>query len=211
MEKQKNVNNSSVLVEKKSKSDSKEPSWYHYLIVIIIFGLIFMGIYYITNPSNSSPIIVNNNVTKMQTYKYVHEENGKTYNFEFHSPVVELNSYKVPVGVTKYDLLNSKSITFSFLNYSTSDNKFISISSVKMMRLLKYYFNFNFNKNNFQMSSNFSCLNSTLENKVLTFNPYRNSTGVFYNKTNGCINIYSNSSRGVLKVTDKFLLDLVNQ
>jgi len=195
---------------KKSKKD-EEPSWYHYLIVILVFVLIFFAISNFNFFYNKVvPVQINQNITKLPVYKYTHEENGKKYNFEFNSPVDELKNYNVPIEVSKYTMLNSKEITFSFQNYSKLDNKDISISSVKLMRLLKYYFHFSFNKGNFQMSSNFSCLNSTLDNKVLTFNPYQNKSGVFYNQTNGCIKVYSNSSRGVLKVTDKFLFDLVN-
>ncbi len=194
------------------KENSEEPSWYHYLIVSVVFLLLFVGLYYlIIYFHEPRAIILNQNITKIPVYNYTKIVDGKKYNFEFQTPIYDLKKSNMTDQVSKFTILNSKRIIFSFLNYSKSDNRFISTSSVKMMRMLKYYFNFNFNQDDFQMASNYSCANSTLDDKVLTFNPYMNKTGIFYNKTNGCIQIFSNSSRGVLRATDKFLWDLIQE
>ncbi len=198
-------------LDESKKNIDDEPSWYHYVIVLIFFVLLFYGIYILLGLDSTKGVKMNNNISNtLETYDYTYEEDGKKYNFKFNSPVNELREYDVPIELNKYDLLNSDNIIFVFLDYNTSDNKYISISSVKLMRLIKYYFKFDFSKEDFKMISNYSCMNSTLDNKVIIFDPYKNSTGVYYNQSNGCININSNNASNLVKLTDKLMLDLIN-
>lgn len=197
------------------QKSNDEPSWYHYFIVLFFIFIFFVGINYFLNGYSDSSVAVTgvnltNSSSKLQEYSYSYEEAGKIYNFKFNSPVSVLKSYNVTNQLYKYDLLNSKSITFIFGEYKGLDNKYVSISSVKFMRFLKSYFNVGFTSDNFKMNSNYSCLNSTLNNKMVFFNPYSNSTGVYYNNMSGCILINAKTPLGLVEVTDKLMYMLVN-
>lgn len=198
--------------EKKSEeSINDEPSWYHYLIVFLVilgvFGVFYYGveIYGKTFDSNSSD---KDDLRKSYIHEYVVD--GKTYNLEFQHTFDEIEKFNYSIEVNKYDLLNSKNITLSFGEYNGTDNKPVAIVSVKIMRFLKYVYGVEFGENNFNTLDGVSCKNSTLEEKVMTFNPYANESGVYYNTTTGCVEIKATSPDKFVGVGDTFLYTLIN-
>jgi len=200
-----------VKVEETNNDD--EPSWYHYLIVLLVLSGFIYGIYFIINYnlSNSDDIFNNNNlriINDSKIYPYKHIINNVTYNLQYNYPINILNSSNISLEINKYNLLNSRKIIFSFYDYNGTDNKQVTIASVKLMKLLKYLFKFNFDEVDFQKINKFNCSNSNNDTKIIIFNPYSNQTGVFYNN-NGCIEINSKTPKELVYVNDVFMFNLI--
>lgn len=213
--------------------NNSEPSWYHYVIVLLVFVLIFIGIYHffiVNNDSNNSNlnsgeisnhVVVNENGTILNTSSNINEIFSNVYKFEtelstgtkinldLNSPVSELKDWNITLGLNKFDLLNSKNISFSFMSYDNSDDNFlISKSAIKFMRFLRYVYGIKFSPNNFASDDIINCSTSSIEDKVFVFDPYLNESGIFYNETSGCVIVGSDSAVGILKVLDKYMYEL---
>ena len=68
----------------------------------------------------------------------------------------------------------------------------------------------NFNESeSFKMINESNCSSSTLDSKVIVFNPYTDKNGVFYNRTNGCIEVFSRTPKEMVLVGDTLLYDLI--
>lgn len=197
-------------VNSKNISKNEEPSWYHYIIVILVLISIIFLIYYISSyfNSNSSQLNFNNNVT--QTYNYKKVVGNITYNIQFHSPIIDIQNSNLSVEVSKYDILNSHNILFSFMQYNGTENQYITISSVKLMKFFKYFYNYDFETKDFVLFNETNCSSSNIRNKVVVFNPYSNKEGVFYDKKTGCVNIESFTPKRIVFVNDVFMFRLIN-
>lgn len=193
-------------------SKNEEPSWYHYVIVILVLVSIIFLIYYASSYFNSNNKQLNitniNNVT--QTYNYKEVVGNITYNIQFHSPIVDIENSNLSIQVSKYEILNSHNILFSFMQYNITENKYISISSVKLMKFFKYFYKYDFAPEDFVMFNETNCSSSNLANKVVIFNPYSNKEGVFYDKKSGCVNIESFTPERIVFVNDVFMFRLIN-
>lgn len=202
-----------VIVEDISK-DNDEPSWYHYVIVTLFLFVILFGVYFIFDyyDSSNSNNLNNSNVSNMQQiYNYKFVENNITFTLQFNSMISEIENSNLTVEISKYEILNSENLLFSFMEYNGTDNKYVSISSVKLMKLFKYLFNYDFETTDFVEFSKINCSNSTILEKVVVFNPYSNREGVFYNSSNGCVEIESMTPSGLVFVNDVFMYRVVNQ
>lgn len=203
-----------VKVDENSTIKDDTPSLYHYLIVILVFFGLFYGIYFMVNlTSMNSEILITPNSTEIQfePYIYKHIVENNTYNLQFHTPIEDLENNNLLIEINKYDLLNSERIIFSFYNYNGTDNKFVSTSSVKLMKLFRYLFNFDFDANDFKLYNESNCSTSTLNEKVILFNPYSDISGIYYDSSSGCIEINAKTPTAIVSVTDIFIYTLVNE
>ena len=195
---------------------SEEPSWYHYLIVIgVIVGIFFVfyigfEVYENLNSNNSNPNFSGNS-TYSQTFKYPYKVGNITYNLNFYYTTDQLDSFNYTIEPNKLDILNSRNFTFVFKEYNGTDNGRVGLASTKLMRFLRIVYKFDFNPENFVNYGNYSCLNSTRSNKIIVFDPYKESTGVFFNRTSGCINIDGVDADQLVATTDKFMYELTKQ
>lgn len=212
-----NLNIEKEVVSNKPKHNSQnkqvedEPSWYHYVIVLILFFGFFAGIYYFAFGNENSQDNQGNIYLKNNTYIYKHVVGNKTFNIEFENSLYKLDNYDMENQVNVEDIWSSNNIYLSFDIYNGTDNKYVSTTSVKIMKLFKYLYGFDIGTENILDYSNYTCLNSTIDNKIITFNPYSNRDGVYYNSSNGCIQIESINVEDFILVGDKFLYGLVKE
>jgi len=164
----------------------------------------------INETTNETTVILPLNLSK--NYLYKKKIGNEIFNLNFNSPVDEVENYETTIEVSKIELLNSNSLTLSFLDYNGIDNMYVSTASVKLMKLLRYLYKLKFTTENFRKYEDINCANSTLENKVIVFDPYQKElSGVFYNTSNGCIRILSTTPSQMVSITDKLLYELVNE
>ena len=208
------VNSDDVENEVKSIKDEQkddEPSFKHYLIVIGvilgIFGILYFGFEIYDN--YKEPDVV---VDQLQTYKYPYKVGSVTYNLFFYYTTEELDEFDYDLEPSKVDVLNTVNFTFSFDEYNGSDNGKVSISSIKFMKFLRDVYRFNFDVNDsFVSTQDINCANSTIKNKVVTFNPYANETKVKFNRINGCIEFEADDPQKIIGLSDKFIYEITKQ
>jgi len=192
-----------------STDEDDEPSWYHYLIVILIFvGIffVFYGIYYIYEISTNSNSSIGDNVLYMYPYKV----GNITYNIYFEKPLQDIKNDNYIVEPSKYDMLNTVSYTLVFMDYNGTDNGEIAKASTKLVSFLKTVYTFSFYNESFIKYPELTCDNSTLTDKIIIFNPYSEKTGIYYNTSNGCIEFLSENNASVMvNLLDKMMYNLV--
>jgi len=196
-----------------------EPSWYHYIIVFMIFasifGVFYLGYYFfyedqsnignLTGMNNTS--LDNNSPVVLTKYPFV--QGNITYNLFFHNTIDEIEAMNFPVQVDKLDLLNTRSFIMAFDNYNGTDNGEVARGSTKLVSFFSLVYTFEFNNESFVRTDVIDCSNSTLSEKVITFNPYSERVGVFYNQTNGCISFETDNPKDVVDLVDKLIYGVV--
>ena len=191
--------------------EDDEPSWYHYVIILGVFFGTILGVYFgyeyydmkkKDNLENYEPL--------RETFIYDYKVGNITYNLEFHNTFDYIERHNIIVEVTKENIWESRNITFAFYEYNGTDNRYVSTASVKFMKLLKYVYNINFDDtNSFKMISEVNCSTSTVKSKVVVFYPYSDKNGVFYNETNGCIEVLSRTPKEMVLVEDTLMYNLI--
>lgn len=194
--------------------EDDEPSWYHYVIVLLIIaGIIlipYVGyLFYDSFHSESVNSINNSNSSGLILTKYPYVKGNATYNLYFHSSISQIEDMNFPVEVDKLDLLNTHSFIMAFGNYTGTDNGEVSKSSTMLVSFLQTVYRFNFDNESFVRSNQINCSNSTFTNKVIIFNPYSDKEGVFYNRTNGCIELETNQPTHMINLVDKLIYGVV--
>lgn len=197
--------------EKVEEIVDDEPSWYHYVIILIVFFGVILGAYFgyeyydmkkKENLDNYEPL--------KETFAYDYKVGNITYNIEFHNTFDYIERHNVPVELKREDVWSSYNMTFVFYEYNGTDNRYVSTTSVKMMKLFKYVFNMQFNEtNSFKLASEINCSSSTVKAKVVEFYPYSDRNGVFYNKTNGCVQVLSRTPKEMVLVGDTLLYNFI--
>lgn len=203
-----------VLQPTKVDEGGDEPSWYHYLFVIVVFLSFFFMIYvgFEVYEDFTTPEVPELNTTlPTTTYKYPYVVGNITYNLFFFYPIDELNEFDHPVEPTKFDLLNSRNITFAYDEYVGTDNGKIAASSTKLRRFFELVYVMDFGPENFARINESNCTTSTSNNKVITFDPYTNETGVFYDRTTGCVEFKGQNGDEIVKLIDKLMYELTEQ
>jgi hypothetical protein len=200
-------------IEKKDfqKAD-EEPSWYHYMVILgIIFFVfvvayfgaeIFRGYFYEENQINVS--------NSSNTYPYSFKAGDITYNIFFNSPIEILDELNYTIEINEFDILNTQSFMLSYGVYNGSDNGLVSVSSIKLVRFLKARYFFKFPEDAFNNLADLNCSNSEENHKVMTFDPYADETGVFYNE-NYCIEFKSEGPELMMSVIDKLIWEIVKE
>ena len=214
-EKKENSGNKESITKKQEKFNEKpsskekpddEPSWYHYLIVIIvigaIFGLAYGGYYFFTENDT------NNFENKTMLYKYPYKVGNVTYNLHFESSLEDLSNMKYTIEPQKIDILNTINFRLSFMQYNGTDNGEVSKGSTKLASFLRHVHHYKFTNESFVNYNKTNCSSSTKRNKVIVFDPYSETNGVFYNETNGCIRFSTNDPQKMVDITDKFIYDM---
>ena len=204
-------------IEKEAESlpkeiESGEPNWYHYVIVILVFlavfGLIYVG-FELYDKLNSDPTSFTNVSEK---YKYPYTVGNVTYNIYFNTRPENLLELNFTLEPSKLDILNTRELIFSFDEYNGSDNGKISVASSKLLSFFQRVYVFTFDPDvNFKLYNESNCSTSTMKNKVVLFEPYSNVNGVFFNESNGCIEIKSTNIDEMMVVVDSLIFKLINQ
>ncbi|MCA9486284.1 MAG: hypothetical protein H6500_01045 [Candidatus Woesearchaeota archaeon] len=195
----------------KESSEESEPSWYHYLIVLFIFACV-AGIFYLAfsmyqmhestqTPTTEDPF----------TYPHAYKVGNVTYNIHFHKPFDELAKLTYPLEVSKIDLLNSRELIFGFSYYNGSDNGQVTTAASMLQSFFAqvYFFSFEKEVNFVRINESDPCLNSTVQNKYLVFQPYSERSGIFYTPSNGCILVEAQSPEELVTVADYWLYNLI--
>ena len=190
-------------LKEKIIEDDGEPSFFHYLTILTIIFLIFFGLYYFFKSDTICEKIVLKDSVK---YKCPLKIQNRSGSLEFFSTIEDVRKYNFEVPKKK-EVLNTKEFILSFNNYNGSDNGQVSLVSTRIVGILKV-FGFKFFEDSFQKFQNISCKNSSIDKKVIWFNPYSNESKVSL-KSNGCIVLEAENIEDFIKVGDKFLLSLV--
>ena len=204
-----------VSAEKIAKDD--EPSWYHYVIVLIVFGLVIYGGYYGFNYIDSTYAKPINIVPEddfglngsLVLTKYPYKVGNVTYNIYFHDEVDNIALYDFVVEPSKIDILNTAEFILSFDVYNGTDNGEVTKASTKFVSFVKMVYRFEFDLESFVMHNESSCSTSSLKYKVVEFDPNSNETGVFFDEKTGCVKFLAENPKDMVKLSDKFIYDMI--
>ena len=196
-------------VVKKEPVEDDEPSWYHYLTIILVIIGLFVGAYFIFEyvDSRSDADVGTGN----KQYLYEHKVGKITYNIYFTVPISELEKLSYPVEVTERDLFNTASVRLSFQEYNGTDNGYVSVSAIKLRRFLDTVYHFSFEQENFAQFNETNCTNSTNLNRIVTFDPYQNTTGVFVEEDSGCITFATQEADEMRVLVDYFIYETIRE
>jgi hypothetical protein len=198
------------VVEDKVEVD-EEPSWYHYVIVLLVFFAIVYGVFFLYHFFTvQSYEDVKNSEEYVAKYYYKHKIGNVTYNIQITLPEEDILNLKYHNDISHFDLLNSYKYTFLFENYTGGDNGFVTISSIKLRRFLSTIYFANFNNESFKEVPEISCKNSTFSKRVITFRVNQNVSGIFEDE-NGCIIFSSRSAKELPLVVDYALLSVLKE
>lgn len=199
--------------KKEAYENSPEPTLFHYIVVLLVFGLIFGGIYYafeLYDKSNDDGAINNPNL-KIKLYKYPFIVNGVDYSIQFYNPVSELEKSDINIGISKEQLLNTQEFYFVFSTNLTNGGH-IAKTSGRLFPFLKHIYQFPLDtEKHIITSDNLTCEDSTLDSKLIFFNPNHTSNEVTFNTTNGCIEFKTTDATHMGTLGDKFFLEIINQ
>lgn len=192
------------------KDEGESPSWYHYLIILgILVFLVIVAILISEWYHQNSEVDLNKSVDLNDTYIYEFKKGNVTYNIHLGASTTDLEKYNFSIEPTKYDVLNTLNFRFSFDTYNGTDNGQVSIGAIKLRRFLSTVYNFNFAANSsFYSTDELTCGNSTLNEKIVTFNPRASNSGVFLD-SNGCMMINSTSPNLLPFVVDSFMVKVM--
>lgn len=198
---------------KKSLEDAPEPTLFHYVVVLLVMGLIFGGIYwgfeFYENMTDDGSI--DNPNIKIKLYKYPFFVNGDEYSIQLYNPIDKLEKIDFPIEVTKEDLLSSSEFYFVFDESNEFGGEVVRVSG-RLFPFLRSVYRFNLDtQKNIVSSKDFSCDNSTLEDKVILFKPSAEKTGVFYDSSNGCIEFSTTNATQMGALGDKFFYTIINE
>lgn len=205
-----------VQKEKKVKSEGDdEPKLYHYLIVLFVIVGLFFAVYFgfnlYSDNFGDNDVVLNNSDNKVLN-KYQYKKGNVTYNFYFHNEVSDIRDSEMVIEPTKYNILNTREFLFTYMEYNGSDNGKVTVSSGLLMSFFKKVYGFTFNPDeNIKLINSTDCSNSTASHKVIIFNPYSDKEGVYFNQSNGCINVLSKSPERIIFVGEKFLYEILNE
>ncbi len=195
-------------VKAEKADDSGEPSWYHYVIVLLTFAGLFALAYYSYQFFEDETTI--NESIKVVFYTYPYKQGETTYNIKFRTAPDELDSLNYTIEPNKMDILNTDEFTFVFLDYIGTDNGEVSKGSTMLLSTLRQIFDFNFEQDNFKMINETDCTQSTLSHKIILFNPYSNTTGVYMDE-NGCLEFLTDDPKIMPTLVDKFVYNLITE
>ena len=194
-------------IDKKNQDD--EPRWYHYLIVSLCFIAFFVGLYFALDYFEKEPQNPNINI-KLYTYNFkVGERNGS---IQFYTPTDKIEDLDYPIEVSKHDFLNSKRIILSFMEYNGTDNGEVTLTSGRLAPFIRHVYLIDFDPyEDIKHINESNCSTSTLNEKVVTFNPYSDRNGVYYDESNGCIEFLTNNATKMRELGDKFFYTIINE
>lgn len=189
------------------KETEEEPSWYHYVVVLAVFvavGFAIYGILFVIGAYNSQD-------QKPSTYTYPFKVGNVTYNIEFHETLSDLEKRPYTIEPMRKDVWLSRDMVFAFGKYNGTDNGRVSIASSMLVLFFKRVYFMSFNVSDFRQMNESNCHTSTIDRNVITFNVSAKKNGVFMNRTNGCIQVDAVNATEIIPVTDKWILELINQ
>ena len=197
---------------KNKKNDDAEPTLFHYSVVLIVLGAIFlalsMGFEYYDKKTNNG--VIDNPNLNIKLYKYPFKVNGIDYSIQFYNPVSDLEKSDLQVGISKEELLSTEDFKFIFSSDSSSNGEVIKVSG-RLFPFLKNIYKFSLNPQEDIISSDIlTCENSTTDNKLIFFNSNSSTNKVTYDKFNGCITFMTTDAKLMGTLGDKFFLEMIN-
>jgi hypothetical protein len=199
-------------VTKKKIDSDNEPTLFHYTIVLLILGAIFAIIYvgfeYYDEKTNDGAI--NNPNLKIKLYKYPFIVNGNDYSIQFYNPISDLEKSDLKIGITKGELLSTQDFKFIFSSNSSSNGEVVKVSG-RLFPFLKNVYMFPLNyQEDIISSNNLTCVNSTLDTKLIFFNSNSTTNELVYDNLTGCIIFKTTDSKLMGALGDKFFLEIIN-
>ena len=195
------------------KEDDGEPSWYHYVIVLMIFasvfGVLYLGYYFFADESLGNNVVIDSNNSPVVLTKYPYVRGNVTYNLYFHNTIDEIEAMNFTNEVDKIDLLNTLSFVMAFDDYNGTDNGEVARGSTKLVSFFSLVYTFKFDNESFVKTTELNCSNSTFQKKVIMFNPYSDREGIFLNQTNGCIVFETQRAEDMVNLVDKLIYEVV--
>lgn len=202
-----------IKVEKKEKVEEivdDEPSWYHYVIILLILFGILAGIYYSFEFFNqrTGPNVGDGSDQLL----YKHKVGNITYNIYFTVPISELEKLSYPLELSELDLFGTISVRYAFQEYNETDNGFISVSAIKLRRFLDNVYRLDGPAENetFVQFNETNCSDSDENHRVITFDPYQDRDGVFVDE-NGCVIFATDEPEEMRVLVDYFIYETVRQ
>lgn len=194
--------------EKKQITDQEEEAkWYHYVIILGAFFLLFFIVFQVFEYYDSKSEL-NDSKIKEDAYKYIHKVGDVTYNIYFDIPVSEIEKLDYPIEINPAQIHNTVNFTFVFDEYQEEDNAQVGSGAIKLQRFLRMVYHFSFTEKNVKTSTELTCENSTRANKLVFFDPYSEESGVFYDRSTGCIQINAQDARESRIVVDNLIYHL---
>lgn len=214
-QKKSNVKDPSSLDSKKKVIEEKteNPSWYHYLVILGGFALIFVVISMIINVYNSSQEIEIVDVLETdETYSYTHKVGNVSYTILLVEPLENLRKLNYVVEPNLLDILNTLSFKFSFGEYNGTDNGQVSLAATKLRKYLSLVHFITFEQEDFLSNITPSCDGSTKTNRIVTFeiNSSISVSGVF-EEENGCIRVISSNAIEFPYIMDYFIVSILQE
>jgi hypothetical protein len=199
-------------VTKKKIEYDKEPTLFHYTIVLLIlgaiFGILYLGFEYYDEKTNDGAI--NSPNLKIKLYKYPFIVNGNDYSIQFYNPVSDLEKSELKIGITKDELLTTQDFKFIFSSDSSSNGEVVKISG-RLFPFLKNVYMFPLDSQKDIISSdNLTCANSTLDTKLIFFNSNSTTNELVYDNLTGCIVFKTTDPKLMGTLGDKFFLEIIN-
>ncbi len=200
------------VTSKKVTSDG-EPTLFHYSVVLIImslvFGLFYFGFEYYDDKTNDGAI--NNPNLNIKLYKYPFNVNGIEYSIQFYNPVSDLEKSTLQIGISKEELLSTQDFKFIFSKDPSSNGEVVKVSG-RLFPFLKNIYKFPLNSQEDIISSdNLSCMDSTIDTKLIFFNSNSTTNEVIYDNLTGCITFKTTKPELMGTLGDKFFLEMINQ
>jgi hypothetical protein len=196
-------------VEKDSRNPQidEEPKWYHYTIVLIVFFSVFAFGFFLLDYLEDKDYEKNKGLV---LYDYYFTEGDRKGKVQFYTPINQIEELNFSIEVSKFELLNSEEIYFTFGEYNGSDNGEVTRASGRVLPFLQkvYLFPINVSKH-IVFETSYTCLNSTLDKKIVRFDPYSDINAVLYNESNGCVEFLTNDPKNMAQLSDKFLFTLI--
>lgn len=206
---EKDLSNEKKVSKKKVEDD--EPSWYHYVIVLLVIFGVFGVLYFVFEVYDSNSKVSGKDDLDdfAKTYNYPYKVGNVTYNIKFDYPVDEIVQGEVLIEPTKLDLLNTVRMHMVFYEYNGTDNGKVTVAATKFYSFFSNVYHMGFGEN--MMINESSCENSSLKDKVVVFDIYSDRTGVFYDENNGCVRVESEKVEDFVLVLDSLLYSLVKE
>ena len=189
----------------KKRDYDAEPSWYHYIIVLVVFFSAFAIIYY---SFEYFDVKENNDKFLFKTFDYPYVVGNMTYNIKFNYPIEILTESDFVIEPSKLDMLNTINFTRVYFLYNGTDNGQVATTAIKVRNFLKYVYNVNFAELSYYYNET-NCSNSDLMSKVMIFDINSTRNGVFYDNTNGCVTFETTSGKDIVLLGDKFIYEMI--
>ena len=155
--------------------------------------------------ANDKEGLINKSKLKIDLYKLPLKFNDFEFRMQFYNSKTGIKYLNYEIEPTLEDIVNSKEFFVSFGEYQGTDGGEITRTSARLFPLLRNVLGFELDTlKHITKEKDKSCKDSTLDSKVIIFNPYSEKNGVYYNEENGCIQFLTDDGKKMGGLGDKF-------